>query len=1219
MNQQDGTSQTQRLLSPLRAGFFRFGELSFAQQLAYLADLAATLPFVATNGHKTGTWRQFLFSDELFVFASMAAYRLPLADVATDGDEDAQRASACMRGFSQISEWWRYLERNGSDAAANGQVLLRQLANDSIQRIFGDFRQITGSFFGASGFDAAISELHPALFERNAVEIADTDVSPTIERLWLQLQVVMVFISGKAEKLLEQSFHRNDHDPSISLLITYVQLLAKVSERSDELPERYKEFYVDSVLGLSLLPGHSDRAYVNCIPGNLNDPVILPAGTILTGGDAREPTTGQWRYRTERVLELSDLQISSLIGLSFERDRAFSPENALGAEGAERGMVTSATLYHYPDVVFAAKPLLADRRDTHPFLGPMMKTSNTSSESARFGFAIASETLRLKEGQRHIRFQFRFDRQRSGLSIREISRRLVDLFGTTPEDAFHKAFRQMFAIEFTGEAGWITVDEYVPTLQHAGSAGVEDEVLVLSMHLTDGAPSVVGYDESIHGMGIETCLPVARFVFGDSTYFYPYSLLEQLVVEEVSVFVDVEGCRDLIVANQFGPLSLSGQFAPFGPSPAVGDFLAVGSREAVAKFLTRFSCRLEWVGLPAEKRGFAAYYEGYEQHFSNDGFVVGLNALSDRQWLPLSSHKPLMMPLFRQRLPDEVLVDYTDVDFSAICASLHPVTLSETEFRFDAMAKDGFFRISLRGPSAAFGHGSYAQALSSAVNQQALAQRGIVKRLLRRSTDTVPMPKAPWLPTLGGIYCSYSAQSSVIAGNMAKGVSATGDALFHLHPLGVLPSHESPIHDLTLVPPYGDEGNLFIGLTGEVLASTLTLYFELVNDQEVTIDDSATSFFWHALVGDQWHVIEPSRIHADSTQGFRTSGIVLLELPASMDRQHRIMPEGYWLRLSSQRLIEDRRSLLRSVSTHAVPVCRVLGEDLDGSYQTADGLPAGSINGTERTHPGVVDVIQREASFSGRQPETRQQRLIRVSEYASHRGRAVTSRDYERLVLANFAEVFKVKCFPCLTGRDDHGARQIAGNTLVVVLPDVKGIAAAADQRLYLSAVVLKRIHAWLSERCSPFAKLHVRNPAYELVQVRCAVRFRDRRQSGKNVARFNEAVAAYLSPWQGGDAKPTFGRSIRLLDLQAYLHGLDFIEAAEAVSLVRIIRRDDGSYRLRDSAREQTDTVAPELPWSVMLPAKEHLLEPVDDQSSFEAQVSGVNHLSIDHSFIVS
>ena len=102
------------------------------------------------------------------------------------------------------------------------------------------------------------------------------------------------------------------------------------------------------------------------------------------------------------------------------------------------------------------------------------------------------------------------------------------------------------------------------------------------------------------------------------------------------------------------------------------------------------------------------------------------------------------------------------------------------------------------------------------------------------------------------------------------------------------------------------------------------------------------------------------------------------------------------------------RGLLTQVSENAVDAT---WDGASSGSHLAEPLKANSIARFETPIPEIPTVVQPENSFFGRQEETRENRILRISERLRHKNRAINAKDYEELVLDKFDIVFKVQCF----------------------------------------------------------------------------------------------------------------------------------------------------------------------------------------------------------------
>jgi hypothetical protein len=291
----------------------------------------------------------------------------------------------------------------------------------------------------------------------------------------------------------------------------------------------------------------------------------------------------------------------------------------------------------------------------------------------------------------------------------------------------------------------------------------------------------------------------------------------------------------------------------------------------------------------------------------------------------------------------------------------------------------------------------------------------------------------------------------------------------------------------------------------------------------------------------------------------------------------------------------------------------------NGLAHLASPLPAGSIREPRFSIPGIGGIRQIMDSFGGKQPESDRQRTIRVSERLRHKNRAITPWDYERLILQRFPEVYKAKCFSCMSGDAESHGRVQPGHLLIVLIPYLKE-SAAVNSHPMVNALLLREVRDFVKGLSSAFVKIAVRNPVYERIQVRCRVKFGKAAGRGAQLNRLNREIESYLSPWSGGGLEAKFGWRIRCNDIQSHIQGLDYVESVSGLSMLRIVEEDDRDHhRLTDTARSKTRDVRPRHPWSIAIPAGRHLIEVDDEAGIWPAQETGIASLSIGDTFILS
>ena len=786
---------------------------------------------------------------------------------------------------------------------------------------------------------------------------------------------------------------------------------------------------------------------------------------------------------------------------------------------------------------------------------------------------------------------------------------------------FGQLFNSIFSFSLSTASGWMPVNDFFVTADNTSGHGAFTGIGVV-LRLRPQDPAIVGCNAAVHGAAWPTEQPVLRIQLRPQGRLFPYSLLEETVLNEVSLTVRVQGLRDVAMHNNLGRLDASKPFMPFGPLPTTASYCVFGAAEIARKNVTRLSVNVEWSGLPTEEGGFASYYAAYDQRLVNADFCATASILRDGLWH--SAGAPGSLRLFETADAAGRLRPQARWVIGEAALRAHGRATQEP-LDFQLGARNGFYRLQLHGPAMAFGHAAYPNLLTEAVSANTLR---------RRKRQPLALPQAPYTPLIERLTLDYEAQSHIVLGRERNADESTdAERVLHLHPYGISQVYPgvagaSP----SLWPRFAHDGNLYIGLAAEELSGVLTLHFHLRDEAAVESrnGDPRPQTSWACLASNQWRELTPSQVMADTTCGFLTSGIVTLDVPAFIDRNNTILPAHlYWLRLSVDGGYESFAGLY-GVRTQAVRASRVIDTS---SVFNAEPLPTGSVKEPLVSVFGLAGVTQIGPSFGMRAAEDRRQMRTRVGERLQHKQRASTPWDFERLVLERFPSVLKVKCFPHLVS---HTEGVSPGEVLVVVVPappmahashashavDAPVLSATAEP--HLNAVELARIQAYLRGLASPFAQVQVRNAVYERIQVRCTVKLArgaQAGQAGQALRRINQAITDYISPWREGGCQPSFDWTLRCEDVEAHVRSLDCVDFVTQLSLLHVAQSDERVYTLSDTARGQAERATrarPRSPWSIVLPMREHMLRAVESSSDERPEATGIGGLGLGGTFIL-
>lgn len=1231
----DGTSQSERSPAAAQPDYFRLDEMRFEQRLAMGVDYARLLRFFELNdtpeanpGHEAGAWAELFLGDDAPVLAQILTFDLAAseADFRRFLRDFRRRAYALPQGFEpadlptyrlarKLDEWFDRLRPMDGGASA---VLSQQLAGLIIPGLMYELGILTAYLHR---FDTGIGarfrrEFRPFWFAAPArgrsepggaiPERGGAEAEQFLRRNFHAFYKAVAILKNAAATTLNKSLASQTHSPAVGLFMTFLRLYQKVQGSMNRFTERHRDFYYHDVLKLQHRPAVSDTAYLLLRQDGGSRRIHVPKGTGFMAG--RDEHKRDIVFDSDDDVSVGQAQVGALYTLHFERNTLISPERYFGLATAAR-----AERIRLPE-----EALAGDTLRPWPLLGACKPgTESELGVDAPLGFALSSPVLLLGEGYRDINIAFDFEPAgQDGVQTAEGPPqmaqwlgRLAEATGTTELDAFFKCFRDMFRISLTTESGWYDVAEYLP-LSNALKGERGSHGLVIQICLPPEADPIARYSVATHGGGYATDFPIIRFTLNPASYLYPYSLLAELAVCQIEIDVNVRGVRSLLVYNHLGQLDANTPFSPFGPTPTLGSYFLVGAAETAQKRLTDFEVELEWGALPSRSGGFERHYAGYGGSYENDEFQVSVSALKAGKWLPGDLADQPRDKLFAT-LEGGAVCTRRVLSCRSVVALTQPSDrlLTGAGLSYSAQTKDGFFRFKLSAPNQAFGHQDYPLLLTRVLTENARLKKVRLQR---------PIPQPPYTPLVTSIALNYGARATwhLDVVNLG-GDTRAQEKMFHVHPFGTEPVSARTHRRISLLPAYDEPGNLFIGLTGEDPSGLLTLLFHLREDSTPGNDVRPSEPIWSYLSSRGWKRLEKHRVRADGTRGFLSSGIVELDLPPDFGAGGGAMPAGLsWLRVSMARHPETVCSAL-GVYAHAVQVRR--RPDAAVPAYPAQPVPAGTIKAAQTSIPGIVQIVQPVSSGGGRSAESLHAFRTRVGERLRHKRRASLPWDYERLILEHFPGIFKVKCFPHLTTAQDPARRIQPGNLMIVVVPALPSDAAGHVQPL-ADRLLLRDIREFVQALASPFARVEVRNPTYELIQVRCTVACDDER-SGNHINALDKAISDYLSPWQPVGNQTCFGWRVRGLDLESYIQNLPYIEYLTAFSMLRVASEGDDRYRLDDTVRasgERIHEFAPLRPWSIAVPFQRHHIDTTNQLTPSPSQRTGLGELEIGATLII-
>ncbi len=688
---------------------------------------------------------------------------------------------------------------------------------------------------------------------------------------------------------------------------------------------------------------------------------------------------------------------------------------------------------------------------------------------------------------------------------------------------------------------------------------------------------------------------------GQFTIAYPP--IADLLLAKAHVTVKVQGITGLSIANDGNALNPKKPFLPFGTAPIVGQRFFVSHPELVTKRLDSVTFNLQWMGAPAD---FQQYYKNYDETLitSASPFKTTVLLFDEHTPFDLADHEPL----FPNPPNSPTYAFSVNVSGNKALQNYVYVGLPDADFPADVVDWSRYFIWELEAPD--FQHEEYpAVAAAKAVQLAAdIANKG-------QGSITADNYKVnpPYTPKLKSLTVDYTASLELTIENTG---ATSVDQFYHLHPFGYNYIAGDPVPGgFLFMPSYENQGELYIGLQNVEAPQNVSILFQAA-EGSANPDLTPPTIGWSVLNGDQWDDADGHLILGDTTRGLINTGIIQVNLPEVAPSMR--MPAGlYWIRAVAQ---QNSTAVCDTIALQTQAVSATLVDNGNAADHYSTPLPVASIKRFISPIAGIASVSQPYTSRGGRAAEVDSAFYTRVSERLRHKQRAVSAWDYERLVLAQFPDVYKVKCIPAALQPENAGS----GLVQVVVIPDIRNKIPFDPFEPKAPADVLRDIQDFLSTRVPDWVDLRVQNAQYIAVKVRLAVRFIGEGDESYYAKRLNDDLNRYLAPWaydEGADiviGGRIYANSIvDFVDRQPYVDYIAKIElfsSSDGENFTRILppQVGDPNYILGYFVEAQQ-------PNQILVAAHQHQIDVISDAGYSVQKLVGIGYMTIELDFVVA
>ncbi|RIJ50492.1 hypothetical protein D1614_00725 [Maribellus luteus] len=1151
-----GSSQDKRIQQALSNSYLSIDGRSVLEKLIQTLEFAGHLPFVDTDNKIVGNWKTFLMRDPLFVIASI---------VKIDLDEFKNLAKENELINDQSAQNKRLTEAN-------------RLMRDLVIRWL---RGLKNS--GYSG--ALLSELENIYssvihFEEESPDRHAETISEHFENLYGHL----LFLQEKAAVYFKAELEHAGHQPHIALLLAFFRLTEFAQADMNALPQEHLDFYYkkilqqsprnqthsNAILGLKLQQGIEFKD----IPENEVFHLTFPNGPsypFKTGSASRFTQTEITEIKTLFKSDYhpfgeSDQNNNFSINLLYQNDIRSNGKNTVENDkvlpatfGEEKTMLNEAVVPSKIGILFSSPALILEKGNQTAILSLKFTSESWQESRSLFDGLIYDEIIETQDKAESVKFRDK----------------IVSQF-----------FAEAFQLLVTSHEGWVEPEHVKVQINR------EKHSLIITIPFTDQEQTLIPFTPEIHDGDYDTTWPCIKVMLNNNARYHPYRILSQMVMEEVMLETEVAEVSDLMLSTSLGNLDSSIPFAPFGTAPVLGSYLKIQNPLVLQQNLSELDIKINWLGLPRMKGGFSSYYRGYPLDVSNDGFRFKIKQSSqsnDRSGIKMQEEK-----LFNTK--DNYLEPSTEIN----------VALGNLNFdqQINPLGNKKLpsLLLELSGPEFAFGHQQFPEIYANAA---------LNRSRFKRNTD--PLPSQPFTPMVEKLTLRYKNVAREIMHRKLDNKSAD-IKIVHIHPFGKVQVFPGPVKSQSyFLPQITGKGSLLLGLEKVTPNEILNLGFDLQPAVYSHTVIKPPRVEWHYLSNNEW-ISMHNDILEDGTQGLLKSGIIRLKLPGIIQTDNPRMPKGkFWLKASYKKS-PDNNSRIRHVFSQALQV--VSSENLEPD-NTQSGKQQKHQKASFSSKPGIAEIKGPFALEATNKQDSEALFYGRTGEMLRHKNRAVSNWDIEQLVLDRFPQVEKVRAY----GRNTHPKELVKGSNLqIVLIPKTDSETTGSQQSHKIDYSTLVNVKQYISQFLSPWVKVEVANPIYELLKIRCTVKFKDPFKAGYLKTALNRELVNYLSPGVKNESTDKgFDESFSKTELINFIESRPYVEFVTGFSVLQLVEVL-GRYKIIDTAIiERINDLRTISPYAILTSAPEHQITVIGDEDAHKPQKSGIGDLAVEADFVIS
>lgn len=602
-------------------------------------------------------------------------------------------------------------------------------------------------------------------------------------------------------------------------------------------------------------------------------------------------------------------------------------------------------------------------------------------------------------------------------------------------------------------------------------------------------------------------------------------------IEKIEITVQVNNFKSFVLQSDFGKIDVEKPFYPFGEFPKNGNGIILSSNEFFMK-----NKAIATIGITtflSESNWFDSRVT--VSQLNNGQFIKTLDQL-----VPISNDYPL------------------------------------NEFQFDKVVNEGIVS-----------NGKFRMELNDSAYTDEIYMQDFIKATTSSTTSSATPPVTtatttktlPYKPRIKEFVFNYAVSETI---NLATRTNENNAIeIFQVLPYGFTKTEKGIINFSNLTT---NEGFVYLGFDTIGSQDRLNFLIQLEDGTANPLLEPA-EITWHYLSNNVWKDFLENEI-GDETHSLTQSGLVAITVPEFIANTNtELIKDLFWVRLT----VSNNQAICKFFGVHVQAFKAVLVDFEKIGTEFLEITPKETISKSYKAINGVKKIIQPYSSFFGRIAEQDTYLYTRTSERLRHKNRAITTWDYERIILEEFPEVYRLKALNHY--RYDTKISNISAGYVTLISIAKASTSENITWKPLLSLNKMLLIKEHLYKKASPQVRINVKPPRLEKVEIQFKVKFNfvQGMDTRLYIDQAKAMINSYLSPWAfekenfNFASEIEFSAIIQLIDNQSYV---DYITDFKVNQYLL-----DENNEIVGSAIQNLNKILPQSDFTLFIPNDAHLI----------------------------